>query len=248
MARAKRFDRDRAEARRRYRAAIPAGADPSAETEDGEEATPVESPAPVPAARRSPARPVVTRPGAASQRPRMGIIQAAKEAYRVVHLRSDLAGLPKLLIHRSLWIPILLSLASTVLIIVTGPQNAIASFAFNVFGLPPAMASVFVAGFFAPTAAWLAGGIVGLAASIFYTGFLFIAARGSIPNVDPTTYQQISESTVSAFVIGPLYGIVLGAAAAWYKRWLYLSSPARRPASGPARSQRANANRNARGR
>jgi hypothetical protein len=180
----------------------------------------------------------------------MGIIQAAREAYRVVHLRADLAGLPKLIIHRAVWLPVLLSLVSTVLIIVTGPKNAITSFAFNVFGLPPAMASVFIAGFFAPTAAWLAGGIVGLAASVFYTGFLFLAAQGSIPDVDAASYQQISESTLSAFVIGPLYGIVLGAAAAWYKRWLYLSSPARtaRPSGGGNRGQRAGSSRSTRGR
>jgi hypothetical protein len=179
----------------------------------------------------------------------MGILQAAREAYRTVHLRADLAGLPRLVVHRAVWLPIVLSLVSTVLIVATGPKNAITSFAFNVFGLPPAMASVFIAGFFAPTAAWLAGGIVGLAAAIFYTGFLFLAAQGSIPDVDAATYQQISESALSAFIIGPLYGIVLGAAAAWYKRWLYLSSPARTPRqAGGSRGQRAGTSRSTRGR
>lgn len=252
MARAKRFDRDRAEARRRYRAAVDAGEAPeSEEAAEGEAVTaPAAGASSAPSPRRATARPAGGRPSAQPARPRMGIIQAARAAYRVVNLREDLRALPRILAHRSLWIPVLLSLVSTVLVVVTGPNNPVTTFAFQVFSLPPAMASVFIAGFFAPTAAWLAGGIVGTAASVFYGVFLYLASQGIVPDFAASATQQVSESILTAFVIGPMYGIVLGAAAAWYKRWLSLSSPARTPRRGtPAnRNQRGGGGRSSRGR
>ena len=249
MARAKRFDRDRAEARRRYRATLAPGDAPSSESEDGAEASAGQAAVtPAPAPRRPSARPAGSgsRQGAQPMAPRMGIVQAARSSYRRVDIRKDLSQLPSLIVHRATWAPILLSLLSIIVFAVTGPTNTLTSFAFNIFGLPPAMAAVFIAGFFAPTAAWLLGGIVGLAVSVFYSGFVVVAAQGSVPDVPAVGSDQIPSMILNAFIIGPLYGVVLGAAAAWYKRFLYLSSPSRpptRPASNGNRKPRASAGR-----
>ena len=220
MARAKRFDRDRAEARRRHRATLAGKASPA--DSDAEDAgTTAEASA-------RPAPPPARRPG----QPRMGMIAAARTAYRRVELRQDLRKLPALVIHRALWIPILISLGSTVLFIFTGPTQVVGSFLFNIFGLPPAMASVFVAGFFAPTAGWLFGGVVGLSVAIFYGGFVLVAAGGDVPDVPAIGGETVPALIANGFVVGPLYGVVLAAAAAWYRRFLYLSSPARRVERG----------------
>jgi hypothetical protein len=229
VARAKRFDRDRAEARRRHRAALAAGGAP---TELGDEAADVtqESTPPAAAARKAAPRPTAARAGGQSTPPRSGIIASARLAYRRVDVRKDLRQIPALVVHRSVWVPILLSLISIVAFAVTGPTNSITAFAFNIFGLPPAMAAVFITGFFAPTAAWLTGAIVGITVSVFYSVFLVVVSQGFVPGVPAGGADQVPQSVLSAFVIGPLYGMVLGAAAAWYKRFLQYSSP--RPASG----------------
>ena len=101
MARAKRTER--AEARRRYRAA--AAADPENETaEDG-------SPRPAaldlpPAHRRS--RPPRRR-GADS------FSQAFRQSFRPLNVREDLASLPWIAVHtKALWLPLLITFGSTV--------------------------------------------------------------------------------------------------------------------------------------
>jgi len=232
VARAKRFDRDRAEARRRHRATLAGKTAPPDGDADGAESGGAE-------ANAKPAARPATRPG----QPRLGLIAAARTAYRRVELRQDLRKLPSLLPHRALWAPMALSLGSTILFIATGPTQAIGSFLFNIFGLPPAMASVFVAGFFAPTASWLLGGIVGTSVAIFYSGFVLVAAQGGVPDVPAIEGDAVSALIANGFVVGPLYGMVLAAAAAWYRRFLYLSSPARpasRNGAGKGNGQRAN--------
>ncbi len=236
MARAKRTDLDRADARRRYRAAI--AADPTTtDAETGEEAG-----ATVPAT-RSAARPSGTRAGAQPMAPRMGIVAAARAAYRPVHVRQDLRGLPALVLHRAVWIPMVLAVVSMIAAVITGPGNQVAWFAFTVFTLPPAMAGVFIAGFFAPTAAYLAGGLIGLVSAVLSVVYVTAAQSGSVPGDAALTSGSVSDLIVYAFGIGIGYGIVLGAAAAWYKRFLAFTSPQRPPtraASRPANGRRGN--------
>jgi hypothetical protein len=162
----------------------------------------------------------------------MGLAQAFRTAFRQANLREDLPEVPRLLIHRSVWIPIALSAASVVAFIVTGPKNVVTSFAFNTFGLPPALAAVFITGFFVPRASYLMGAIVAAVASIFYSIFLVVAGQGLVPDVPALGADRVPSEIASAFAIGPISGVVFGAAAAWYRRFLYLTSPARKPGQG----------------
>lgn len=232
MARAKRIDRDRAEARRRYRAA--AAADSTATAEDGssdEAAAPT-----APATSGTAARGAAPRQRAGTQpaRPRMGLRQAFLAAYRPVHLREDLAGLPKLVAHWSVWGPVLAAVVSTALPFALGSTNELARFAFSIFVSPGAVAGVFIAGYFAPTAAYLAGLVVSLASSILFSIFAYAVAGGALGgDASGITTDVVGSSIATAFVIGPLYGIFLGATAAWYKRFLAYTAPPR-PANRPA--------------
>ena len=69
-------------------------------------------------------------------------------------------------------------------------------------------------------------------ASVFYSIFLIVAAQGLVPGVPALGADRLPGEIASAFAIGPVSGVVFGAAAAWYRRFLYLTSPARAGARG----------------
>jgi hypothetical protein len=223
VARAKRTQR--AEARRRYRneqALAETAADDDLAASATPAATPAGSGSPAPSARRS-------------------IGAAFREAFRPVDLRGDLRALPQLLRHRALWIPVLLTLASVVLFIVVRPEgrtdilSIITVFLFQYFIVTPAIGGVFIAGFMAPRASWLLGILVGLVAAACYS---FLILNGYV-GVAPTegTASIARDVVIAAFIMSPLVGAFFASAAAWYRRFLYLSNPnrGRRPAGAPAR-------------
>jgi hypothetical protein len=158
--------------------------------------------------------------------------QAFRAAFRPADLRQDLRILPRLLIHKAVWIPIALSALTVFGFILTGPSNPVTLFAFNTFGLPPALAAIFITGFFVPRAAYLTGGIVATVATIFYAIFVVVASQGRVPDVPPVPPERVPGEVMSALSIGPVSGVLFGAAAAWYRRFLALSSPARANRSG----------------
>jgi len=159
------------------------------------------------------------------------IAQAFRVAFRQANLREDLPQVPRLIVHRAVWMPLLAAVASLAVFVATGPKNNLTYFAFQTFVLPPSMATLFIAGFFVPTAAYLMGGIVGTATAVLYCVFVALASQGLVPDVAADSVE-ISQQIGFAFSIGPVSGVVLGAAAAWYRRFLYLSSPARPGAAG----------------
>lgn len=218
MARAKRTAR--ADARRRYRAAT----DPAFDVDDETGETP-------PVAR--PARaPQGARPDDSQKR--VGIFDALKVSIHPVRLRDDLAALPTLVTNRALLLPILLTVASTIAVIATSGRDAITPFLFTYFVQTPALGGVFLAGFLAPRASWLLGGIVGLVAAFGYVIILLTIpdALGTTPP-PASTVQGVA---LSAFVLSPFMGAFFAAAAAWYRRFLRMSAPARpRQASAPKR-------------
>ena len=238
MARAKRTAR--AEARRRSRAA----ADEIDESLD--EATPQ-------AARRADAT-SATRPGQAPVR--MGFGAAFRAAIHPVNVRADLASLPWLALRtKALWVPVLITIASTVFIVATNGGDW-SLFMFAYFIQTPAIGGVFIAGFLAPRASWLLGAIVGLVAAICYS-VLVVAYPATIYTALPPTPDQARDIVLAALVLSPVFGALLAAGAAWYRRFLRLSSPNRsrtpdrskgpRPGDGRTRSasssQKAGANR-----
>ena len=212
MARAKRTER--AEARRRYRAV--SASEPTVDVD--------ETPAPTPRAGRS-GNPAAPRQNA-TPAVRMGFFDAFKASIHPIHVRPDLAALPWIAVHsKALWLPLLITIASTVAVIVSGGAS-LSQFLFAYFIQTPAIGGVFIAGFLAPRASWLLGVIVGFVAAGCYA-VLILAYPLSIYPVATPSADQAREIAISAFVLSPVIGGFFAAGAAWYRRFLALSSPNR---------------------
>ncbi len=214
MARAKRTPR--AEARRRYRSEQSLAAQDDADAID----------APVSAAPAS-------RSTSSSQTnaPRQGVGNAFRAAFRPVDIRSDLRALPQLVRHRALWIPVAITLATTVLFVVVRPEGrtdilgVVTVFLYQYFVVTRAIGGVFIAGFLAPKASWLYGILVGIVAAICYS---FLVVRGFIGTAPTAETQGLARDVVLAsFFLSPLIGAFFASTAAWYRRFLYLSNPNR---------------------
>jgi hypothetical protein len=216
VARAKRTAR--AEARRRYRAeqAI------AEETEDLDEVE--EAPR------------TTSRPAAPPSGTRRGFAAAFRESFRPLDVRGDLQALPGIALHtRALWLPILLTLASTAIFAAVRPISPVTLFIFQYFVVTPAIGSVFIAGFLAPRASWLLGAIVGVV-SAACTAYLQIA--GFMPAATgPTPSAQ--DILLAAFSISPVLGALFASLAAWYRRFLTMTNPNRgRPRSSSSAGRR----------
>lgn len=216
MARAKRTER--AEARRRYRAAITTDPD----TDVGEDAAPSGSGA------RSMSSSSKASSGDKSSVPagRMGFGEAFRASIRPIHVGPDLAALPWIAVHtKALWVPLLITVASTIAVIGT-QGGTISQFMFAYFIQTPAIGGVFIAGFLAPRASWLLGVIVGLVSALCYS-ILVLGFPSTIYPAAPPSPDTARDVALSAFVLSPVIGGFFAAGAAWYRRFLAYSSPNR---------------------
>lgn len=214
MARAKRSSSERAAARRRYRAAIEAGELDAEGLEGGEDA------APAGAGERRPNQPARSAPGG-----RMGFGAALRSSYHPVRLREDLAALPSLITHRALWLPVLITIATAVATGATGGTDILTGLLFTYFIVTPAIGGAFLAGFLAPRASWLLGIVVAVIAGACY---ITMGALGRLPGEFNTVYQTSPSAAIFSSLIGaPLFGALFASAAAWYRRFLSLTSPSR---------------------
>lgn len=212
MARAKRTHR--ADARRRYRAVNT--------TED--ELDDVETTEPAKAAQRTSSSASAKASGTPE---RIGITDAFRQSIRPMHVREDVASLPWIALHtKALWLPILITIASTVAIIAVGAFDIVTGFMFAYFVQTPAIGGVFIAGFLAPRASWLLGVIIGFVGAACYALLVLVFPSmiviGALP--DPTVARDI---VISAFILSPILGAFFAAGAAWYRRFLALSNPNR---------------------
>jgi hypothetical protein len=216
VARAKRTER--AEARRRYRAAT--ATSPGDELDDAAlEASPTAPP------RSSGSK--STTSSAAGTTGRVGFAEAFKLSFRPMNVRDDVASVPWLALHtKALWVPLLITIAATVYVIVTKGQDVIAQFGFVYFIQTPAIGGVFIAGFLAPRAAWLMGAIVGFVSAACYS-LLVIGFASTLAPADQPTTAEAQNVALSAFLLSPILGAFFAAAAAWYRRFLAYSSPNR---------------------
>lgn len=222
MARAKRTDR--AEARRRHRAAT-AAVEGDTDTEPSSAPTASGSTA----ARTSSGATTMSSPGG-----RLPMGTAFRQAFHPVDIRADLAALPWLAVHtKALWVPILITLAGTAAIAFASTvsvQNtivaAVTSLIFQYFIQPPAIGGVFIAGFLAPRASWLLGIIVGLVAALSYA-FILYAFPTAIFGATTPDPNQVRELATSGFLLSPVFGALFASGAAWYRRFLQLSNPNR---------------------
>jgi hypothetical protein len=216
VARAKRTQR--ADARRRYRQT--AVVDP-----DGLEIVDSDAPA------AAPSGPISRR--GAPVAGRLGFTDAMRAAWHRPDIRADIAALPSLLVTRWFLIPLALVLVGIVGVLVL-PTNYVTGLFFQLMVLPPAMAPVFIVGFFAKRASYLLGLIISVIDVIGYSVFVVIV----LPTLaaSPLAGQKQGELILSAVTVGPLSGIFFAAGAAWYRRFLSLSSAQRaRPRSNQQR-------------
>lgn len=156
---------------------------------------------------------------------RIGLAQAFRLAFRPVNVGEDIRALPSLLVNKAFWLPALLTIASTVAFVVTGGLDILTRFAFTYFVQTPAIGGVFIAGFLAPRASWLLGLLIGLLAAICYS--ILILTIGSSATADPTLQIQAQEVIIAAFIGSTGMGILFASVAAWYRRFLQISSPNR---------------------
>ncbi len=216
MARAKRTER--ADARRRYRA-VPA--DTVAADADGADA------AGDPAASRDRTRPNrTTRTDAAAPIPvRPSFTGAFRAAARPLNIREDIAFIPRLLRHKAVLIPIAATAGAGLALVALGDTNQIVNIVAQVFVVPPPMAASFLAGLLAPRASYIAGGIAGLWAALVFTGVVF--ALPSTEGLQVTTGERLNVA-LYGLAVSPLFGLAVGGFAGYYRRFLAVSSPARR--------------------
>jgi hypothetical protein len=218
VARAKRTTR--AEARRRYRAEHGLLDDTNL---DDDSAETVAAPAVKGGASRS----------GPDQPARIGILSAARLAFRPLDAPGDIRALPGLVTNKALWLPVLLTIAAAVATGVSRGSDVLSQFAFQYFVVTPAIGGVFIAGFLAPRASWLLGVIVGLVSAICYT---ILGYAGLLPAGFAEVFAlEPSAAIVSSFVFSPIMGALFASAAAWYRRFLQLSSPNRGRNRPPAR-------------
>lgn len=224
MARAKRTER--AEARRRYRATL--ATDPlTGDTEDADGA-------PATTASRSNASTTGKQAGTTTER--VGFFDAFRQSIRPVHVREDIAALPWITVHtKAIWLPVLITVAATIATAVTGAKDMVTGLLFTYFVVFPAIGGVFIGGFLAPRASWLVGVVIGLVSAICYVA-LGVSGLLPTPFAEQFTVNALGAS-VSAFIYSPIMGAFFAAAAAWYRRFLALSSPNRnrnrRPSQTP---------------
>jgi len=218
----------RSEARRRYRQAVSQAPD----SDTGELDSGVESGA-------RPTRPAARPNDRPNQAPagRPGFMSAVRGAYHPAHIREDLAAAPKLLTSRALLAAIGLVLVGAVAAFAF-PGYTGSAFAWELLVLPgSALAPQLVAGFFAPRASYVLGFVVGVVQGVVFTIFLtsFADRLGTTFPAD-----QMTNLLTLSFVTGPISGTLFAAAAAWYRRFLALSSPRRpQPAKGAGQKRAA---------
>ena len=227
MARAKRTER--AEARRRYRATL--ATDPLAEDADG--ADNVSTSGASQGAKRSNAA-SGGKQGASGSPERVGFLDAFRLSIRPVHVREDIAALPWITTHtKAIWLPALITVAATIATAATGATDMVTGLLFTYFVVFPAIGGVFICGFLAPRASWLVGVVIGLVSAACYVA---LGVSGKLPSPFAEQYTvNAAGAAISAFIYSPIMGAFFAAAAAWYRRFLALSSPNRnrRPSQTP---------------
>ncbi len=234
MARAKRTDR--AEARRRSRAALAGLA-----TEEDLGGS-VDDAAPSTNETARPATAPRSRPSSGGNAPaaaRPGIGAAFRSSFHPVNLKSDFRALPQILTHWSLYVPIVLAGLSVALVPFLG-AGSIAGVMFGYFSGAAPFGTAFIAGLFAPRASYL----VGILAALASVGFMALAFAvgpfgGSLQGMTDVNGVPLSEASAKslllneALVTGVPLSAFIAAAGAWYRRFLNRANPNRARPSTP---------------
>ena len=231
MARAKRTDR--AEARRKYRAYLLEQQEAEAAAAQGPEGA-AGGPGPT-TGRTTGAKPGPTAaPGA-----RLGIVAAARAAYRQPHYVDDIRNVGSLVFHsNAIWPILVMSLvAGAYGVIRSGvPNDPIWLFLVQFIFYPVPLLPPMLAGFLAPRSTWLAGLISSFIATITLVAVVAVTPTESL-TASSSTAASVSSVSLLTFAVYQLmmalaFGALMGALSGWYKRFLsFTSGPRTRPTS-----------------
>jgi hypothetical protein len=220
----------RAEARRRYRLANRLDDEVEPNELEGDDAGSEPARGGSSSGRAGSAGRPAARP-AVSGRP--GITAAFRGAYHRADLRADLAVLPRLLTSRAFLGAIALVIGGAVAF-AAFPGYSLSTLLFQTLTYPPAMAPIFVVGFFAPRASYLLGFVVGVFDAVVFAFLVTLVAPAIGFPTDPTLASSLIGT---ALFTGAVTGTFFAAAAAWYRRFLALSSPRRAATAGSTRGR-----------
>lgn len=208
---------DRAEARRRNRLAAKSRAE--------QEALGI-----------TPEVPAAEAPGAATAPASggLGFRAALRSSAGRAPIREDLAYLPRLIRTRAFVLPLVVVIATTIAALQPGVLTSnLAQLAVQSILLPPAFVVAFLGGMLTRRGAWLIGGIFGI---ITYGASVLVGssdAMASFPEGNPVAglLDGITANVGNpGAMIGDIYGvaaagILAGAFAGWYGRFLRAMSP-----------------------
>ena len=225
MARAKRTER--ADARRRYRVATD-GAPDDVVVDSG--TIPA---AAVPRDQRD-RRPSGTAPGAPPP-PNPRFLGSLRAAAGPVDIRGDLRAFPSIVLHsKAALIPGAIIVGTTFAMMIPAlAANQFVVLAGNVILQPPPMIIAFLAGMLAPRAAWLMGGLAGLASGIAYVLVVTVNTDVLMTPLGFTYLVSADQKLAYAqnvLLTAPVFGVAVGAFAGFYRRFLNMSASQRQGA------------------
>lgn len=148
--------------------------------------------------------------------------------FRFPNVVEDLRSLPGMFRDKPLlFVPIGLMLVAFVLVLVPLPDDATIRFVVQFYVssfLYPAIIAMFLGGVLAPRASYLVGLLIGV-----LNGVLLVALYAIAPGKTAATPPgEFASGLLQLFLIPTLYGIAIGAFAAWYRDWMRRSSERRR--------------------
>lgn len=164
----------------------------------------------------------------------LGLRAALGSSARRAPIREDLADLPRLIRTRAFVLPLLLVVVTTIAALQPGVlASSLAQLAVQSILLPPAFVVAFLGGMLTRRGAWLIGGIFGL---ITYAASAIVGssdAMASFTEGNPVKglLDGITANIGNAgAMLGDIYGVVAagilaGAFAGWYGRFLRAMSP-----------------------
>jgi hypothetical protein len=222
VARAK--NTDRAEARRRYRAAT------AAEVESDAASVPA-------AAVPRDARPSSAPKAAAEPVKRASILEAFRQAARPADVRGDIRALPRILrTEPRVWLaPGLVLLGGIILVVPQLGESSIGRLITGLLIFPQPLIPYFLGGMLVSRGAWLVGLLTGMLAGIISTIYILTVSATGLSGISES---QRSDALLYVIVVSPLFGLATGAFAGFYRRFLRVASPAQQQRKAAAKSQR----------
>jgi hypothetical protein len=202
---------ERAEARRRHRAAT------AAAVAEG------------PLLEVAPTAPRSNGGGSGSAAPaRTGLLGSFRSAIRPVHFREDLQDLPRLATKTfAIWVPAVLLIAVFGAFEASGgniSNQSVQALAFNLFIFPPPLAAAFLAGILTQRSSYLAGLIIGLLAGVLFAIYV-LTANFTSTNGEVVTDAIRMQNALYSMVVSPIAGLAVGGFSGFYRRFLRMANP-----------------------